>query len=382
VAWSSNHNWKDLDIVESSNCERPSLTIRLGLETPLTRTRDFLQSLEVFFLSDLSLLPQFVPGLASIAICEFEAQSSTLARPVVYHPRYSAELPSTHRFPMAKFKLLHQLLLDQGLIERKQIHVPLSIARRDLEEIHPRRYHETFSRDQLTRPEQRRIGLPATSALVQRTWLAVGGTLLTARLALRYGLANHLAGGTHHAHPDFGSGFCIFNDCAVAAKVLLRRREVEKVLIVDLDVHQGDGSAACFQADERVTTFSVHAASNFPLRKVKSDIDIPLPDGTEDGDYLAAIGDQLPNVLDELKPQLVLFNAGVDPHRDDRLGRLHLSDDGLLMRDRLVLDACLRRKIPVATVIGGGYDSLRPLVRRHAIVFRAAAEQARLFNLA
>ena len=283
---------------------------------------------------------------------------------------------------MAKFKLLHQLLLDQGLIERKQIYVPLSIARRDLEEIHPRRYHETFSRDQLTRPEQRRIGLPATSALVQRTWLAVGGTLLTARLALRYGLANHLAGGTHHAHPDFGSGFCIFNDCAVAAKVLLRRREVERILIVDLDVHQGDGSAACFQTDERVTTFSVHAASNFPLRKVNSDIDIPLPDGTEDGDYLAAIGDQLPNVLDELKPQLVLFNAGVDPHRDDRLGRLHLSDDGLLMRDRLVLDACLRRKIPVATVIGGGYDNLEPLVRRHAIVFRAAAEQARLFNLA
>ena len=283
---------------------------------------------------------------------------------------------------MAKFKLLPQLLHDHGLIERKQIHVPLSIARRYLEEIHPRRYHETFSRDQLTRPEQRRIGLPATSALVQRTWLAVGGTLLTARLALRYGLANHLAGGTHHAHPDFGSGFCIFNDCAVAAKVLLRRREVERILIVDLDVHQGDGSAACFQTDERVTTFSVHAASNFPLRKVNSDIDIPLPDGTEDGDYLAAIGDQLPNVLDELKPQLVLFNAGVDPHRDDRLGRLHLSDDGLLMRDRLVLDACLRRKIPVATVIGGGYDTLEPLVRRHAIVFRAAAEQARLFNLA
>lgn len=283
---------------------------------------------------------------------------------------------------MAKFKLLHQLLLDQGLIEKKLIYMPLSIARRDLEEIHPRRYHETFSRDQLTRPEQRRIGLPATSALVQRTWLAVGGTLLTARLALRHGLASHLAGGTHHAHPDFGSGFCIFNDCAVTARVLLQRGEVDRVLIVDLDVHQGDGSAACFQADERVTTFSVHAASNFPLRKVNSDFDIPLPDGTEDHDYLAAIGDQLPNVLDALNPQLVLFNAGVDPHRDDRLGRLNLSDDGLLMRDRLVLDACLRRTIPVATVIGGGYDSLKPLVRRHAIVFRAAAEQARLFNLA
>ena len=147
---------------------------------------------------------------------------------------------------MAKFRLLHQLLLEQGIVQADEVHKPLSIARRDLESVHPRTYHEAFSRDRLTRQEQRRIGLPATRPLVQRTWIAVGGTLLTARLALKRGLASHLAGGTHHAHPGFGSGFCIFNDCAVAARVLLGTGEVRRILIVDLDVHQGDGSAACF----------------------------------------------------------------------------------------------------------------------------------------
>ena len=282
---------------------------------------------------------------------------------------------------MAKFRLLRQLLLDEHVIEPEQIHCPLSIARRDLERIHSRSYHEAFSRDRLTRAEQRRIGLPATRPLVQRTWLAVGGTLLTARLALHNGIACHLAGGTHHAHPGFGSGFCIFNDVAITARVLLERGEVHRILVVDLDVHQGDGTAACFQADARVITLSVHAASNFPLRKVDSDIDIPLPDATGDDAYVEAIGDRLPQVLDQHQPDLVLFNAGVDPHRDDRLGRLELSDAGLLMRDRLVLDASLRRSIPVATVIGGGYDALEPLVKRHAIVVRAAVEQARLHDI-
>lgn len=282
---------------------------------------------------------------------------------------------------MAKFRLLRQLLLDEHVIEPEQIHCPLSIARRDLERIHSRSYHEAFSRDRLTRAEQRRIGLPATRPLVQRTWLAVGGTLLTARLALRNGIACHLAGGTHHAHPGFGSGFCIFNDVAITARVLLERGEVRRILVVDLDVHQGDGTAACFQTDARVITLSVHAASNFPLRKLDSDIDIPLPDATGDDAYVEAIGDRLPQVLDQHQPDLVLFNAGVDPHRDDRLGRLELSDAGLLMRDRLVLDASLRRSIPVATVIGGGYDALEPLVKRHAIVVRAAVEQARLHDI-
>ena len=282
---------------------------------------------------------------------------------------------------MAKFKLLHRLLLDQGLIRPDQVVQPLSIACRDLERVHSRTYHQAFSRDGLSRAEQRRIGLPATTPLIQRTWLAVGGTLAAARLALERGLACHLAGGTHHAHPDFGSGFCIFNDCAIAAHALLAGGEVNRLMIIDLDVHQGDGTAACCADESRIFTLSVHAASNFPLRKVASDVDLPLDDGMDDVAYLNAIGDHVPAWIDRVQPDLVLFNAGVDPHQQDRLGRLALTDHGLLCRDRLVLDACLRRSIPVATVIGGGYDSLDALVPRHALVIRSAIEQWRLYGL-
>ena len=282
---------------------------------------------------------------------------------------------------MAKFRLLHQLLHQQGLAHPGQLHTPLPAPRRWLEMVHGRTYHQSFARNQLTAADQRRIGLPATLPLVRRTWLAVGGTVMTARLALDHGVACHLAGGTHHAFPDHGSGFCIFNDCAVAAQVLLAEGTVQRLMVIDLDVHQGDATAAIFAGEPRVFTFSAHCASNFPLRKQNSDVDLPLADGLEDVDYLRAIGDLIPDLLDQHRPQLVLYNAGVDPHRDDRLGRLCLSCDGLLNRDRLVLDSCLRRGIPVATVIGGGYDALEPLVKRHSLVFRAAKEQARLHGL-
>lgn len=282
---------------------------------------------------------------------------------------------------MAKFRELERCLFDCGLADSSQIHRPLPVPRRWLELVHQRAYHEAFARDRLDRQAQRRIGLPATTPLVQRTWLAVGGTLLTARLALRHGLACHLAGGTHHAFPDFGSGFCIFNDLAVCARVLIEQDGLQRVLVVDLDVHQGDATALIFSGDERVFTFSAHAATNFPSRKQVSDLDLSLPDGLEDRDYLQTVGDHLPELLDRQRPQLVLYNAGVDPHRDDRLGRLCLTNLGLLQRDHLVLDACLRRGIPVASVIGGGYDAMIPLVKRHALVFRAAADQARLHGL-
>ena len=282
---------------------------------------------------------------------------------------------------MAKFRLLQQLLLERDLARPEQFVQPLPAPRRWLELVHEPRYHRAFARGTLTHQEQRRIGLPATTPLVQRTWLAVGGTVLTARLALEHGLACHLAGGTHHAYPDRGSGFCIFNDCAVAAQVLLNEARVQQLMVIDLDVHQGDATAAIFASEPRVFTVSVHCQSNFPLRKQNSDVDLPLDDGIQDDDYLIAIGDLIPNLLDQVQPDLVLYNAGVDPHRGDRLGKLSLSSGGLLNRDRLVLDACLRRSIPVATVIGGGYDDLDPLVQRHALVFRAAKEQARLHGL-
>ncbi|MFM2079474.1 MAG: hypothetical protein RLZZ219_156 [Cyanobacteriota bacterium] len=282
---------------------------------------------------------------------------------------------------MAKFRLLHALLLRQGLAAPDQFRQPLPAPRRWLELVHGRAYHQAFARGELSRAEERRIGLPATTPLVRRSWLAVGGTVLTARLALQHGLACHLAGGTHHAFPDHGSGFCIFNDCAVAARVLMAERAVRRLMVVDLDVHQGDGTAAIFAGDRRVFTLSAHCGSNFPLHKQRSDVDLPLDDGLEDDAYLRAIGDLLPDLLDQVRPDLVLYNAGVDPHRQDRLGRLCLSATGLLNRDRLVIDACLRRHIPVATVIGGGYDEMEPLVERHSLVFRAAAEQARLHGL-
>ena len=282
---------------------------------------------------------------------------------------------------MAKFRLLHALLLQQGLARPEQIHQPLPAPRRWLELVHERRYHQAFARGQLSTAEQRRIGLPATGPLVQRSWLAVGGTVLTARLALRHGLACHLAGGTHHAFAGYGSGFCIFNDCAIAARVLLAEGSVRQLMVIDLDVHQGDGTAAIFAADPRVFTVSAHCQSNFPLHKQRSDLDIGLADGLEDDTYLLAIGDPIPDLLDQVRPDLVLYNAGVDPHRQDRLGRLCLSSTGLLNRDRLVLDACLRRGIPVATVLGGGYDGLDALVERHSRVFRAASEQGRLHGL-
>ena len=300
--------------------------------------------------------------------------------PVINHPDYVAKINDDNKFPIKKFGALANHLLETNIVQK--FHIPKECSIETMKTSHSLKYINDIKNKTLDFKAQKKIGFPINDSVVRRSFVATGGTGLASKLALESRLSCNTAGGSHHATFNYGAGYCVFNDTAVAANYLKKKGYAKKILILDLDVHQGDGSAACFQTDERVTTFSVHAASNFPLRKVNSDIDIPLPDGTEDGDYLAAIGDQLPDVLDQLRPQLVLFNAGVDPHRDDRLGRLHLSNDGLLMRDRLVLDACLRRKIPVATVIGGGYDNLEPLVRRHAIVFRAAAEQARLFNLA
>jgi acetoin utilization deacetylase AcuC-like enzyme len=301
--------------------------------------------------------------------------------PLVYHPAYSAPLPSGHRFPMEKFRLLHERLLALELASQERIHQPLPAPRRWLEQVHGRTYHEAFARGRLSPQEVRRIGLPASRPLVRRSWLAVGGTVLTARMALSHGLACHLAGGTHHAFPLHGSGFCIFNDCAVAARVLLAEGLVHRVLVVDLDVHQGDGTAAIFAGDPRVFTFSMHGASNFPLQKQISDLDLPLADGVGDGAYLADVGRTLPDLLAQVRPDLVLYNAGVDSHRNDRLGRLELSDAGLYRRDWMVIQACLERRIPVATVIGGGYDALAALVERHTLVVRAAHELARLHRL-
>ncbi|QQD17380.1 histone deacetylase [Spongiibacter nanhainus] len=293
--------------------------------------------------------------------------------PLVHNPTYSFDFDPRHRFPMEKFSLLHSYLQESGHITSKNLFRPGKCRQDILAGAHCPNYIDRFSHNQLDRQELRRLGLPWSAGLVHRSWIAPNGTLLTAQLALRYGLACHLAGGTHHAHREFGSGFCVFNDLAVAATAMVERQQVKKVLIFDCDVHQGDGTASILSDQKRVFTCSIHAEKNFPARKALSDLDVPLPSGMGDTDYLHTVEQTLVGLLESVKPELVLYDAGVDIYCDDPLGLLNISLAGIRERDRVVIQACLDRGVPVATVIGGGYDRDRPaLVRRHAMVIEEA----------
>lgn len=301
--------------------------------------------------------------------------------PIVYHPNYIAPLPPGHRFPMEKFRRLHELLLADGVAHPDQIHMPELPPLDWIEFVHTPEYVRDYCEGTLDLKAQRRIGLPWSPALVNRTCIAVGGTILTARLALQHGLACNTAGGTHHAFSSYGSGFCIFNDMAIAARVLLVEGLVNQILIVDLDVHQGDGTARIFEDEPRVFTFSMHCDINFPSTKQRSDLDVPLPEGMEDDAYLQTLDDYLPDLLSQVKPDLVFFDAGVDVHIGDRLGKLALSDRGLLCREMQVLTACLSQGYPVACVIGGGYaEDMRSLVYRHSILHRVAGDLYRRYG--
>ncbi|MEM6349532.1 MAG: histone deacetylase [Cyanobacteria bacterium P01_D01_bin.14] len=293
--------------------------------------------------------------------------------PIVYHEDYVTPLPDGHRFPMPKFRLLKDLLLRDGIITEQQIYPPGIPPQNWLELVHTPNYVSAYQQGTLDPRAQRRIGLPWSPGLVQRTCTAVGGTILTAKLALQNGIACNTAGGTHHAFPDYGSGFCIFNDLAIAARVLKRQGLVERILVLDLDVHQGDGTAWIFQDDPSVFTFSMHCAINFPGRKQVSDLDIPLAEGLEDDGYLRQLTAHLPDLLSQVRPDLVLYDAGADIHKDDRLGKLAISNTGLFQRDWYVFDTCLRAGYPVACVIGGGYgDDMAALIYRHSLLHRAA----------
>lgn len=292
--------------------------------------------------------------------------------PVVHHTAYRAETPAGHRFPMAKFARLAAVLREDGLVP-DGFREPEPASFETVAAAHDPDYVRAVFAADVPREVERRIGLPITPSVVMRSRAAVAGTLLTARLALEHGIACNTAGGSHHAAREHGAGFCVFNDVAVAAANLLAEGAVSRVLVVDCDVHQGDGTAAIFADEPRVFTLSVHAAKNFPARKVAGDLDVELPDGTEDSAYLDAVAEVLDGVLDEVRPELVFYNAGVDPHRDDKLGRLALSDAGLAARDAFVLGACGRRGVPVAGVIGGGYgEDIDALARRHATLHREA----------
>jgi acetoin utilization deacetylase AcuC-like enzyme len=294
--------------------------------------------------------------------------------PIVHHRDYTADTPDGHRFPMRKFQALADKLRLDGLVPHGFV-TPEPICAEHLRLAHTDRYVEGVLNATLSATEARKIGFTLSPSVVRRAQLATGGTLAAARLALEHGLACNSAGGSHHAMADGGAGFCVFNDVAVAASVLLSEKRAARIMVIDLDVHHGDGTAAIFANETRVFTFSLHCEANWPLVKPPSDLDIALPAGTPDQPYLETLTQHLPTLLNQQRPDLVFYIAGVDPHQNDRLGKLALSDLGLMQRERYVVNEVRSRDIAMVTVLGGGYDSdIDALAARHSLVFHACAD--------
>lgn len=293
---------------------------------------------------------------------------------IIHHPGYTADTPAGHRFPMSKFAFLAQRLRDTGYASAGFLQpdpAPIDL----LCYAHDRTYVEAVLEQTLDARAVRKIGFPLNDSVVARARLATGGTLLTARIALQEGIACNTAGGSHHAHAGFGAGFCVFNDVAVAASALLDERVIGQALIIDLDVHHGDGTAAIFTRQSRAFTFSMHCDANWPLERPPSDLDILLAAGTGDEVYLEVLQSVLPGLIERVRPDLAFFIAGVDVHGDDWLGKLALSDQGISRRDHMVLHALKSARVPVATVLGGGYNSEAGIIAaRHAITFEQAAK--------
>lgn len=291
----------------------------------------------------------------------------------VTHPEYDIPLPPEHRFPASKFSSLMSYLVQEKLTEGVRLIFPNPVSQQDLARVHDSQYINAVAEGTLDASALRLLGLPWSPQLARRSFLAPGGTYLAARKAQAHGLACHAAGGTHHAHHSYGAGFCVFNDLAYAATRLINRGEARTVLILDADVHQGDGTARILKGEAGIFTCSLHCGKNYPTRKAESDLDVDIPRGSGDEAYLSIMHDTLGQIMSKMTPDLVLYDAGVDVHRDDALGWLDLSDEGILARDDMVLDWFCRRGIPVATVIGGGYspdDAV--LAARHGLIFRAA----------
>ncbi|MFN7984787.1 MAG: histone deacetylase [Vicinamibacterales bacterium] len=258
---------------------------------------------------------------------------------------------------MSKYARLRERILAEGIVDADDLHVPAAAEWDALRLVHTPEYVEAVASGTLTAAEQRRIGFPWTPSMVERSRRSVGATIDAARTVAEHGphVAANLAGGTHHAFADCGSGYCVFNDVAVAARVLMHEGRIRRATIVDCDVHQGDGTAAIFTDDPTVFTMSLHGANNFPFKKQVGDLDVTFADGTGDDEYLSALTQHLPVVLDETEPDIVFYLAGADPYVGDRLGKLGLSIDGLRERDRYVFEQCRRRVIPVVVAMSGGY---------------------------
>lgn len=290
-----------------------------------------------------------------------------------YHPGYQVELPVGHPFPIAKFSLLKDQLLSEGILDPSDILTPEPLDRETLALVHTSEYLDKLESSSLNASEQRVLGLPWSEALWRRSRLASGGTLLAAREALRSGLAANLAGGTHHAFADHGEGFCVLNDVAIAIAKLRVEKAIERALIVDLDVHQGNGSAAIFENVPEVFTFSMHCERNYPSQKMRSSLDVPLQQGVGDSEYLHLLETHLPVALAEANADLVFYVAGVDVAAGDRYGKLALTAEGIRARDRYVIAAVRGRHIPLAITLAGGYAPSRSATADlHAHVFREA----------
>lgn len=289
--------------------------------------------------------------------------------------RYTIPLPDGHRFPIEKYTLLRDRVLADDLVDPARVYEPSRVVAADLLAVHSDDYVDRLTSGLLTNSELRRLGFPWSEQLVERSWRSAGGTCEAVEAALSDGVAINLAGGTHHAFPDHGEGFCVFNDVAIAVCRQLGRGRIQRAAIIDLDVHQGNGTHQIFAGDDRVYTFSMHGRRNYPYHKVPGDLDIELEDGCGDDAYNELLADALPAVLSSARPELVVYLAGADPHENDRLGRLALTFEGLARRDHLVLRSCREVGIPVAITIAGGYGrEIASTIQVHVNTVRAARE--------
>ena len=293
---------------------------------------------------------------------------------VFYTPRYYANIGDGHIFPIRKFELVRDRLLNEGTLHPDELFEPTPATVEQALLVHTEDYVSRLCAGSLTPKELRRLGLPWSESLVQRSFYATGGTIAAARAALVNGYGSNLAGGTHHSFAERGEGFCVLNDVAVAIRVLRSEGLIQRAAIVDCDVHQGNGTATIFAGDEDTFTFSVHGANNYPLFKAQSSLDVELPDGTTDHEYLDCLISHLPTVF-ATAPEIVFYLAGADPYVGDKLGRLALTMNGLRQRDECVLRECYEREVPVVTVMSGGYGKdINDTVEIHCNTIRTVKE--------
>ncbi len=292
--------------------------------------------------------------------------------PVINHPDYVAKINDDNKFPIKKFGALADHLLREGVV--KNFHIPKECSIETMKTSHSLEYINHIKNKTLDIKAQKRIGFPINDSVVKRSFVATGGTVLASKLALDSKLACNTAGGSHHATFNFGAGYCVFNDVAVAANYLKNKSYAKKILIIDLDVHQGNGNAEIFKNDKNVLTFSMHCASNYPAKKSKSDIDVELKDNMEDKEYLDILSKQVKK-LNENTFDFVFYVAGVDIHSDDRLGKLKITDNGIDRRDQMVIENFFSKNIPLCGVLGGGYNkSFEKLIELHSLLHKNCAK--------